>query len=68
MGYEYKTIDTTTLKGLKQAERLHIAGWKTIRLGLTYIQFERYKEPKSFMERLTESREGFARARSTVKL
>jgi len=38
--YEYKTVDTRSLKGLKQAERLHAAGWKMIS-GADVIQFER---------------------------
>jgi hypothetical protein len=41
--FEYKTIDTSTLKGLKQAERLHASGWKTIRVGLFLVYFEREK-------------------------
>jgi len=40
-GYKYKTVDTSTLKGLKQAERLHRLGWKTIRVGLFLIYFEK---------------------------
>ena len=43
MGYEYRTVDTSTLKGLKQAERLHMAGWKIIRSGLFLVWFERAK-------------------------
>jgi len=41
MKYKYKTIDITTVEGLKQAERLHTSGWKTIRVGLFSIQFEK---------------------------
>jgi hypothetical protein len=41
MKLEYRTIDTSTLAGLKQAERLHMAGWKTIRVGLFFVMFER---------------------------
>lgn len=41
MKFEYKTCDTSTLKGLKAAERLHQDGWKIIRNGLFLIQFER---------------------------
>ncbi len=37
----YKTVDTSTLKGLKQAERLHMNGWTIIRSGLYLIQFMR---------------------------
>lgn len=38
---EYRTVDTTTLAGLKQAERLHAAGWTTERAGLFHIRFKR---------------------------
>ncbi len=41
MKFEYRTIDTSSLKGLKQAERLHVTGWKIIRTGLFLIYFER---------------------------
>lgn len=37
----YKTVDTSTLKGLKEAERLHANGWKTIRAGLFSVLFEK---------------------------
>ncbi len=36
---KYKTIDVSTLKGLKQAERLHANGWKQVSVGLFTIQF-----------------------------
>jgi hypothetical protein len=42
MKIEYRTVDTSTLKGLKQAERLHQNGWKMGAQGLFSIQF--YKE------------------------
>lgn len=41
MKYEYRTIDTSTLKGLKLAEKLHMVGWKTDRIGLFMIWFSR---------------------------
>lgn len=41
MRTEYKTVDTSTLTGLKQAEQLHLAGWKIISSGLFLIWFER---------------------------
>ena len=44
---EYKTVDTSTLKGLKQAERLHANGWKMGRVGLFTVQFYRTKEVHS---------------------
>jgi hypothetical protein len=42
--FEYKTVDTSTLKGLKEAEKLHMSGWKMIRVGLFSILFERKKK------------------------
>lgn len=36
---QYRTVDTSTLKGLKEAERLHTSGWKTASVGLFTIQF-----------------------------
>lgn len=41
MKTQYKTVDTSTLKGLKQAERLHTAGWITYSVGLFIIKFYR---------------------------
>lgn len=41
MKFEYREVDTSTLKGLRAAERLHVAGWKTIRVGLFLVTFER---------------------------
>lgn len=38
---EYRTVDTSTLKGLRQAERLHAAGWVTYSVGLFLIKFYR---------------------------
>jgi len=38
---QYRTVETRTLKGLKEAERLQAAGWKIIRSGMFSIQFER---------------------------
>jgi hypothetical protein len=38
---KYRTIDTRTLKGLKQAERLHTTGWKMTQVGLYIIKFEK---------------------------
>jgi hypothetical protein len=43
---KYKTVDTSTLKGLKQAERLHQNGWKTIFVGLFLIYFSKPKAAK----------------------
>lgn len=38
---EYKQVDTSTLKGLKQAERLKAAGWQIGSTGLFLILFYR---------------------------
>ena len=38
---QYKRVDTSTLKGLKQAERLKSRGWKIIQTGLFTILFEK---------------------------
>jgi hypothetical protein len=46
MKIEYRTVDTTTLKGLEAAERLHAAGWKMGRVGLFSIQFYRRRPSK----------------------
>lgn len=35
----YRTVDTSTLKGLKTAERLHQNGWKAYSVGLFIIKF-----------------------------
>lgn len=35
--YKYKYIDTSTLKGLKQAERLQSYGWQPISITLMNI-------------------------------
>lgn len=41
MAIEYKNVDTSTLRGLKEAERLHRAGWKTASVGLFRVRFYR---------------------------
>jgi hypothetical protein len=41
MRYEYRTVDTSTLKGLKSAERLKESGWTIDRIGLFLIYFSR---------------------------
>jgi hypothetical protein len=43
--WKYKTIDTRTVEGLKQAERLHEEGWTVGSVGFWTIQF--YKEVPS---------------------
>jgi len=39
MKIKYKTINTRTLKGLKQAENLKKSGWKIGSIGFYTIQF-----------------------------
>lgn len=36
---KYRTVDTSTLKGLRTAERLHANGWITYSVGLFIIKF-----------------------------
>ncbi len=36
---QWRTVDTSTLKGLKQAERLHAAGWVMYSVGLYLVKF-----------------------------
>lgn len=43
MKYQYKTIDTSTLRGLKQAESLKANGWRLISVGLYTLIFEKLK-------------------------
>lgn len=38
---EYRTVDTSTLRGLRHAERLHRDGWTMGSVGLYLIQFYR---------------------------
>lgn len=38
---QYRTVDTSTLKGLKSAERLKARGWTIIWSGLFIIKFMR---------------------------
>ena len=42
MKIKYKTIDTSTLKGLEKAERLKNNGWTIFSVGLFIIKF--YKQ------------------------
>ena len=34
---EYKVVDTNTISGIEQAERLLAAGWKVYRSGLFHV-------------------------------
>lgn len=38
---KYKTVDTSTLAGLKRAEWYHARGWKTVSVGLFLITFSK---------------------------
>lgn len=40
---QYRTVSTATIKGLREAERLHLSGWKVASQGLFTIQFYRAK-------------------------
>lgn len=44
--YQYKNISTLTVEGIKEAERLQADGWKIIRTGLFYVQFEKWVTKK----------------------
>ena len=39
-----RTVDTSTLAGLKTAERLHANGWKTLRTGLFLVYMTKRSE------------------------
>jgi hypothetical protein len=36
---KYRTVDTSTLAGLKRAERLHASGWTLFSTGLFLLKF-----------------------------
>jgi hypothetical protein len=44
--HQYKTVDTSTLKGLRQAERLQAAGWTIMSVGLFLVRFYKRKATK----------------------
>ena len=46
MKYEYRSVDTKPLEGLKEAERLQAEGWKIIGSGLYLVQFERPRKDR----------------------
>lgn len=52
MTIEYRTIDTATLKGLQEAERLHQTGWEQVRVGPFTTQ---YRSPKQQCPVIKES-------------
>lgn len=39
---QYRTVDTRTVAGIRQAERLHTSGWRTVSVGLFRVQFVRH--------------------------
>jgi len=41
---EYRTVDTSTIAGVEEADRLHANGWTTVRVGLFLIYFQRRTE------------------------
>lgn len=38
---QYKTVDTSTLQGFKEAERLRANGWTVYRTGLFLLYFSK---------------------------
>lgn len=40
---KYKTVDISTLKGIKKAERLQANGWKFVIVGVNKLQFSKEK-------------------------
>lgn len=38
---EYKTVDTGTIEGVREAELLHLRGWVTYRVGLYLVYMYR---------------------------
>lgn len=41
MPLRHKRVDTTTIKGVEEAERLQAKGWRAIRVGLFSTLFEK---------------------------
>ncbi len=52
-GFDYKRVDTSTLKGLEEAEKLKEAGWKIISSGLYSILFEKERGSRNNAGHLT---------------
>lgn len=49
--YEYRTVETRTLKGLKQAERLHQSEkWEQVNVRLFSTMYRRLKPPHRKVE------------------
>jgi hypothetical protein len=43
MKYQYRRVDISTIKGIKQAERLQSMGWKVISSGMFSVIMEKAK-------------------------
>lgn len=48
--FEYNTIDTRSISGMKEAEQLQAQGWAIISTGFTTIQLERLKSSKKYIQ------------------
>lgn len=47
---EYKTVNTSTVAGIKEAENLKANGWTIGRSGFWDLQFFRYVEDETFLK------------------
>ena len=45
--FEYKTVDVSTLEGLKEADRLKASGWAMYSVGVFQVKFYRERRVKS---------------------
>jgi hypothetical protein len=43
---KYRMVDTSTLEGLREAERLHAAGWTIYASGLFLLYFYKRGQPR----------------------
>ena len=55
MKIKYKTVDTSTLKGLEKAERLKNNGWTIFSVGLFIIKFYKQGEARRTNENCTHN-------------
>lgn len=55
MSTVYRTVDTRTLKGLKEAERLKANGWTIGSVGLYTIEFYRKSKPRKVGKKATKA-------------
>lgn len=46
MKTKYRNVDSSTIEGLKEAERLHAAGWTCYFVGLFFMKFYKREEAK----------------------